>query len=444
MQPINEVIDHQIHSIPISICPPELVGHRFYPYYQDNQKPQYHICPMCGGIHIGEPVLHKDGSLSIAIYNIQVAGWLAKPLSNLPHININVHWVAVHQLHSMLKQLFTPTSTQILSPLQQQSPPLVSTIHQPPQPPPQPPLPSLPSSHGQSLLLSSAVLQDTASSPPDLAIPSQSRSHQQGTQRVKLEMYAPSSPQQIHLEDNSFSSLDTKVQTAIISTSLHHLQQHYHHYHQSSSPSSSLSCPAQSAPPPSSNEPLPSPSSNTPSPLPSSITLQQSEEEWGTPPLLLDLPAPPPTSNSDTTCSTSSVYSPQWQFDTHSHPYLGGKPLDPTNPAVRRARRWISAISSFLKVHQAKEKPERPVVQQRFREMIEAIKEIEEEKDLMSYNIVVSTQLYHAVRRLAHANVIGQKTRPSDLARKVLECWKGRFPGKLPERRAGAMEADDR
>ncbi|EJF62892.1 hypothetical protein DICSQDRAFT_168566 [Dichomitus squalens LYAD-421 SS1] len=240
-------------------------------------------------------------------------------------------------------------------------------------------------------------------------------------------MYAPSSPQQIHLEDNSFSSLDTKVQTAIISTSLRHLQQHYHHYHQSSSPSSSLSCPAQSAPPPSSNEPLPSPSSNTPSPLPSSITPQQLEEEWGTPPLLLDLPAPPPTSNSDTTCSTSS-----------------GKPLDPTNPAVRRARRWISAISSFLKVHQAKEKPERPVVEQRFREMIEAIKEIEEEKDLMSYNIVVSTQLYHAVRRLAHANVIGQKTRPSDLARKVLECWKGRFPGKLPERRAGAMEADDR
>ncbi|PIL36846.1 hypothetical protein GSI_00536 [Ganoderma sinense ZZ0214-1] len=94
-------------------------------------------------------------------------------------------------------------------------------------------------------------------------------------------------------------------------------------------------------------------------------------------------------------------------------------------------------------MQQSGHKPEPAVAQRCSREMVEAIKEVEEEKGLMSYDIILGTELYQTVWRLADANVNGRKNQPSNVAKTVLDCWEGRFPGMLPGRRDNGDGGED-
>ncbi|KAM5534854.1 hypothetical protein V8D89_011409 [Ganoderma adspersum] len=239
----------------------------------------------------------------------------------------------------------------------------------------------------------------------DFTIPSQAAQHT---------MSLPSLSQTVPI-DSDPSNLDSKVQEVILATSLRYLQ------HDFSPPSSSL--------PPVTTLPH-SPSLSTQSGQSSSSPLTPTtpqQPEWGIPHLLLDSPTmvqplPPPPQQAKKLAAR--------QLPIHQ----SYKPLNMSSPAWRRISCWVTAIKTFLEMQQSGYKPEPTMVQWCSREMVEAIKEVEEDKGLMSYDIILGTELYQTVSRLADANINGRKNQPSNLAKTVLECWEGRFPGMLPRR----------
>ncbi|KAI1788988.1 hypothetical protein LXA43DRAFT_599457 [Ganoderma leucocontextum] len=253
----------------------------------------------------------------------------------------------------------------------------------------------------------------------NFTIPSQAMLNLSNKPQPQLKMLPPASLQEVPVNPDP-SSLDIKAQEVILSTSLRHLQHNF--------PPS----PPQSLPPTTTlhnctHSPSLSTQSSSPPPTP---TIPQ-HSEWGTPHLLLNPPSSPTTS------------APAMAQPPHSPPrgtkFMAKQPLvrsckllNMSSPACRRVSHWVAAIDTFLDMWHSKDKPEPAVAQKSSKDMMEAIKEVEEEKGLMSYDIILGTELYQTVWRLADANVNARKNQPSNIAKGVLECWEGRFPGMLP------------
>ena len=219
------------------------------------------------------------------------------------------------------------------------------------------------------------------------------------------------SEEPVHINPDS-SSLDSKVQEVILAAPLRHPQQnlplscHSHlqatKMHCSSSPSS-LSTQSSSLP------------------LAPGPTAQESEWEISH---LLNHPSIP--TSSPPAIAQPSPPVPQQPVKLASKPLLvvqSSKPLDVSGPAWRRISRWVAAINTFLDMQQSGDKLEPAVAQKSSREMVEAIKEVDEEKGLMSCDIILvspfhsdstpaqhtcstcqqGTELYQTVWRLADA-----------------------------------------
>ena len=288
------------------------------------------------------------GSLSLVVYNIPVADCSSDwPLDNTAPLYTNFHPVAVHRLCASLPE--SDTTGQHLQKLltsstSTQTPHLPTTLPLPYPPPP-----------------STSVLATQAQSSFTTEFTIPSHAAQQHT--VSL----PLSSQTVPIDPGP-STLDSKVQEVILATSLRYLQ------HDFAQPSSSL--PQITSPSP--HSPSPSTQSGQSSSPPHTTTTQQ--PEWGLPHLLLDSPtivqSPPPPQRAQTLVDRPlSIQS--------------CKPLNMSSPAWRRISSWITAIETFLEMQQCGYKPEPSVAQRCSREMMEAIREVEEDKGLMSYDIIL-------------------------------------------------------
>lgn len=296
------------------------------------------------------------GSLSLVVYNIPLADCSSDwPLDNTAPLYTNFHPVAVHRLCASLPESNTTGhfSMSLSSPHLQQ-PPTSSIPTQSPCPPITLPLP-----HPLPLSSPALVTQTQTSLNMDFTIPPQV------AQQHTISLPSPSQTVPI---DPDPSDLDSKVQEVILATSLRYLQ------HDFSPPSSSL--PLVTTLP---HSPSPSTQSGQSSSSPLTPTTPQ-QPEWGIPHLLLNSPTiaqpPPPPQRAE-------------KLATRPPPIQGCKPLNMSSPAWRRISRWVTAIKTFLEMQQSRYKPEPTAVLRCSREMVEAMKEVEEDKGLMSYDIIL-------------------------------------------------------
>ena len=262
----------------------------------------------------------------------------------------------------------------------------------------------------------------------------------------------------------------------------------------------------------SSTSPLPSlrlnnsgsqtPASNIPSLQPPILPIsQKSDGSWGTPHLLLGTTSPQPevapgrsspsthTSTGESSaaaiCSDSVIplslasrpHSPPLQPEPapqHHNPHL--PPLPPSiiypRPALtsykslahKVATGWGDGIATFLELHYKfvadKAAVERSTLQQGLRAMGAAVTELEEQKNLISIDVIMvssildrvkmthsplslqDTELDIVVKQLADAKIPARKLRPSERAAEVLACWERRFPGRFSARTDSRMEVD--
>ncbi|KAI0722149.1 hypothetical protein C8T65DRAFT_734576 [Cerioporus squamosus] len=126
-------------------------------------------------------------------------------------------------------------------------------------------------------------------------------------------------------------------------------------------------------------------------------------------------------------------------------PPLPPRPKKPDTLAHKMAWGWVDTIIKFLEVNKNRAKEPPTVTQQAFRAMVAAVAEVDEQKSLVSFDVITSTGLHAVVKALANADVRAQKTRPSERAAGVVECWERRFPGRLSDVDAhseGGMEVD--
>ncbi|KAI0751478.1 hypothetical protein C8Q80DRAFT_1268708 [Daedaleopsis nitida] len=130
---------------------------------------------------------------------------------------------------------------------------------------------------------------------------------------------------------------------------------------------------------------------------------------------------------------------------SHGHPHLPITPTPPLQPsrhagangslAYKIATDWVRSISRFVALHHQHKKQavERAMMQKTFKDMTSALAEVEDQKSLISFDIITESGLHTVVNRLADARIVAAKSRPSERAAELLACWRGRFPGRLPE-----------
>ncbi|TFK86503.1 hypothetical protein K466DRAFT_587194 [Polyporus arcularius HHB13444] len=124
-------------------------------------------------------------------------------------------------------------------------------------------------------------------------------------------------------------------------------------------------------------------------------------------------------------------------------PPLPPRPKRPETLAHKVAWGWVDTIIKFLQVNRDRAKESPTVAQLAFKAMVTAVTELEEQKNLISFDVITSTGLYKVVKALASADVRARKARPSEQAAGVVECWEGRFPGWLSDGDSeGGMEVD--
>ncbi|RPD61842.1 hypothetical protein L226DRAFT_571250 [Lentinus tigrinus ALCF2SS1-7] len=196
-----------------------------------------------------------------------------------------------------------------------------------------------------------------------------------------------------------------------------------------------------------------------PAPILSLPSNHSHTESWGTPHLLLGQPEPivpvevtTPSNNPITPIHSAPIEAPAHApfpstppSATHRSAPMFIPSIHPrTRPetlAHKMAWGWVDTIIHFLKINRDRAQQPPTAVQQAFRSMLATVAELDEQKNLISFDVISSTGLYTVVKALANAGVRAQKARPSEQAAGVVACWERRFPGRLSDAEGG-MEVD--